>query len=263
MGIVDDGPVLTFSASSISDYQNVKGGHIVLATIERLATEFEQLSVIMIGRCERPFELPPNVTSVYLGYTDDVDTIAQAYSAADVYLGPSLEETFGQVFVESAMCGTPAIAFANSGARDAIVADITGILVAEVSSEAFYQTTLQLLRDARKLNALSVSASDYAREVFSLQASYKSFHEVFERHGMLDRSVMPDQVRLAERSELIKHAITCRSERNVFKRSADAVRCSVMSLIEALPADFTGKVRALLPARLERWIMRWLSGWKY
>lgn len=58
------------------------------------------ISVLLIGNLDVPFEAE-GVEIVSLGYVTEPSTLNAALSAADVYVGPSIEETFGQVFIEA------------------------------------------------------------------------------------------------------------------------------------------------------------------
>lgn len=46
--------------------------------------------------------------------------LALLYSSSNVFIGPSLEESFGQTFNESIFCGTPAVGFKNTGVENII-----------------------------------------------------------------------------------------------------------------------------------------------
>ncbi len=54
------------------------------------------------------------------GYISEADRLAKLYSAADVYLVTSLEDSFNQTVAECMACGTPAAAFKNGGIEDII-----------------------------------------------------------------------------------------------------------------------------------------------
>ncbi len=64
----------------------------------------------------------------FLGRIYDECTLALIYNSADIFVGPSLEEAFGQTYNESIHCGTPALAFANTGSEDIIEHKINGYL---------------------------------------------------------------------------------------------------------------------------------------
>jgi glycosyltransferase involved in cell wall biosynthesis len=50
---------------------------------------------------------------------------ARAYAGADVFVFPSLTDTFGLVLLEALACGTPVAAFPVTGPKD-VLADATG-----------------------------------------------------------------------------------------------------------------------------------------
>ena len=47
----------------------------------------------------------------------DGDDLVRAYSAADVFVFPSLTDTFGLVLIEALACGTPIAAYDVAGLR--------------------------------------------------------------------------------------------------------------------------------------------------
>ena len=53
--------------------------------------------------------------------------LAQAYAGADVFVFPSLTDTFGLVILEALACGTPVAAFAVTGPKD-VLADADGLV---------------------------------------------------------------------------------------------------------------------------------------
>ncbi len=55
------------------------------------------------------------------------EALAQAYAAADVFVFPSLTDTFGLVLLEALACGTPVAAFPVTGPRD-VLADAVGMI---------------------------------------------------------------------------------------------------------------------------------------
>lgn len=54
------------------------------------------------------------------GYINDQEKLSEIYSIGDIFISPSLEESFGQTIAESIYCGNIAIAFDSTGASDII-----------------------------------------------------------------------------------------------------------------------------------------------
>lgn len=63
-----------------------------------------------------------------VGKTDNVNELAEYYSAADVFVTPTLEENFPSVNIEALSCGTPVVAYRTGGATEAF-SENTGIAV--------------------------------------------------------------------------------------------------------------------------------------
>jgi glycosyltransferase involved in cell wall biosynthesis len=55
------------------------------------------------------------------------EALARAYAGADVFVFPSLTDTFGLVLLESLACGTPVAAFPVTGPKD-VLADARGAI---------------------------------------------------------------------------------------------------------------------------------------
>lgn len=104
--------------------------------------------------------LPFDVT--FLGRLYDEYTLSLVYNAADVFVGPSLEEAFGQTFNESIFCGTPAISFANTGTEDIIDHKANGYLAKYKDSEDLANGIIWTLNNLENVDIKNKSLkSDY------------------------------------------------------------------------------------------------------
>ena len=61
-----------------------------------------------------------------LGFVDDPEVLRSAYSAADVFVAPSLMDAFGKTLAEAMACGTPVVCFDSTGPKDIVAHRITG-----------------------------------------------------------------------------------------------------------------------------------------
>ena len=70
----------------------------------------DDCAIVLVGLTDQQISnLPGNIIGVKR--TSNINELAQIYSAADVFVNPSVEETFGLVTAEALACGTPAIVF--------------------------------------------------------------------------------------------------------------------------------------------------------
>lgn len=97
--------------------------------------------VVLIGEHER---LQSDENLRFLGYTSDQRELAELYAAADVFVNPSSSETFGLVTAEAMACGTPVVAYRNTGTTE-LVTEKCGILVEDHNIPALLDAVSEML----------------------------------------------------------------------------------------------------------------------
>lgn len=77
----------------------------------------DSCQVVLIGLTkEQRKALPPEI--IGLPRTSSLTELAQAYTAADVYVSASVEESFGMTVLEAACCGTVPIVYAGTASQE-------------------------------------------------------------------------------------------------------------------------------------------------
>jgi glycosyltransferase involved in cell wall biosynthesis len=117
------------------------------------------------------------------GRISDADVVA-AYHRAWLVASASVAEGWGMALTEAAACGTPAVATDIAGHRDAVRADVSGVLVAQPCDLA--AAAARLLRDPVELARLSAGASAMAAELTWDRAAARHLQvlvDVAERRG--------------------------------------------------------------------------------
>ena len=109
LGFPIDKKIILFSA--IGGEKNLfKGWQFIEKTLEHYKNDKDILFLSIGGKKEGQFN---NIR--YIKYIDDDSLLAQYYSASDIFLYPSLADTFGLVAAESLSCGTPVVTFNTGG----------------------------------------------------------------------------------------------------------------------------------------------------
>ncbi|MFG0283432.1 MAG: glycosyltransferase [Phycisphaerales bacterium JB039] len=177
----DDFIVLTSACSLVDERKGV--AHLAEAMG---ALDLPDALVVGIGWFDPKQPAPiPNMRA--MGYIDDPQQMAMLYSAADVFVGPSLEEAFGQVFVEAAACGTPAIGYPVGGVPEAITHGVTGLVAREVSPEALAEVIATLHADEQYRRDLGRWARIHIENEWSTWAAYQRFHVALRSTGLGQR----------------------------------------------------------------------------
>lgn len=66
--------------------------------------------IVLVGVNDKQLKMLPS-SVIGIKRTNNVKELAEIYTAADVYVSPSREETFGMTVIEAMACGTPAIVY--------------------------------------------------------------------------------------------------------------------------------------------------------
>ncbi len=104
-----------------------------------------------------------------LGYVHDNDRLAVIYSAADLFILPSLEDNLPNTVLEAMACGTPVIAFNIGGIPDMIENGVTGYLAPGFDTREMGASTLKLLSDEEKRRRMSLNCRQVIEQKFKLQ----------------------------------------------------------------------------------------------
>jgi glycosyltransferase involved in cell wall biosynthesis len=104
----------------------------------------------------------PNV--ICTGFVKDV---APWYRAMDMMVLPTWREGFPNAVLEAAASEVPVITTLATGARDAVVPEVTGLLIPPGHPEAICEAILNLLRDETRRRAMGVAARQWVIENFS------------------------------------------------------------------------------------------------
>ncbi len=123
--------ILLFSGTSSVNYR--KGFNYLSDAINKYLPEDEYV-LIVIGDKPKEFE-NTKIEKKYLGYIEKESDLIKIYRMADIFVLPSLAESFGQVFLEAAAVGMPSVAFSNTAASEVITHKKNGYLAKYLSSK--------------------------------------------------------------------------------------------------------------------------------
>lgn len=116
--------------------------------------------------------------ALFLG-TRPLDILGQYYSASDVFVFPSLTDTFGLVLLESIACGTPVAAFPVPGPIDVLRPGLTGEMHQDL--RVAVQRALKLDRQACAGAAAALSwrrcAEEFVTHLAECTPARERYHE--------------------------------------------------------------------------------------
>ena len=141
----------------IKDLENVAGD---------LIADYKTIPVVFGEKTpSQSFLAGYKVTSV--GYLSNEIDLAKLYSAADIVIVPSRQESFSQVSLEAISCGTPVVAFDYSGPRDIIKHKVNGYLAKPYDPKDLVNGIEWIFDSLSKSNQLCLKAREIAIEKFN------------------------------------------------------------------------------------------------
>jgi glycosyltransferase involved in cell wall biosynthesis len=140
-----------------------------LARLRDNGRSVNDTNLAVFGMSEpNPGDEPLPFPTHFLGILRDPYTLAALYSAADVMVVPSLQESFGQTASESLACGTPVVAFDTSGLKDIIDHHQNGYRAEKFDSGDLAQGISWVLQNPEHREELSRAAREKVLATFSL-----------------------------------------------------------------------------------------------
>lgn len=163
LGIAPDARVVLFVSDSVTNRR--KGLSVLLDALTRVR---EPDNIVMLSVGKSPPPASAGVRTHHLGPIANDRFLAIAYSAADAFVAPSLQEAFGQTVIEAMACGVPVIGFDTGGIPDLVRHGQTGLLCPTGDADALAVAIRQLLLDESLRSAFGQSARAVAEKEYSL-----------------------------------------------------------------------------------------------
>ena len=129
----------------------------------------------------------------YPGILKDEGRLAELYSAADVFVAPSLQENLSNTVMEALSCGTPCVAFDVGGMRDMVEHEGNGYLARPRDADDLAAGIRWVLEDEERVRALCVRAREKVVSQFDAKVIARRhvslYEEILESVGAKTQTV--------------------------------------------------------------------------
>ncbi|MBP6385396.1 MAG: glycosyltransferase family 4 protein [Pseudarcicella sp.] len=143
------------------------------------AEQSQDIEILIFGEAKKSdFSSLPFKVNI-LGKLDNLETIALAYSAAFIFVIPSLEENLPNTIMESMACGTPVVGFNVGGIPEMIDHKKTGYLAQYKSAEDLAMGIYWSLYQA-DYNSLSTNSRKKVEENYSEKIVAQKYQELYK-----------------------------------------------------------------------------------
>lgn len=147
----------------------------------KLSRERNDICLVVVG--EGPYQdpmmsslagLPVHFTGVQKG-----EALARIFASCDLFVFPSLTDTFGVVLIEAQASGLPVIVAAEGGCKDTLVPDVTGRVLPSMTPDALAEAVHRVLGDPAWMDRAREAARSHALSL-TPAASFEAFWRVHD-----------------------------------------------------------------------------------
>ncbi|NEO31213.1 MAG: glycosyltransferase [Symploca sp. SIO3C6] len=158
-----------------------KGFHLLQSALQDLSkSEYQNEIELVIFGASRPKNPPEfGFNTYYLGTLGDDLSLALVYSAADVFVLPSIQENLANTVMEAIACATPCVTFNIGGMSDMIEHQQNGYLAQPYKIEDLAQGIVWVLKNQERHQKLSTRARAKAEQEFTQELQAHRYSSLF------------------------------------------------------------------------------------
>ncbi len=145
-----------------------------LMQIPKLLKEDECL--VLVGMDENEKNKLPKEKCIGICRTSDIIKLAEIYSAADMFVNPTLEDNFPTTNIESLACGTPVITFNTGGSPESVDSN-TGIVVRKGDINGLLKAVRTIKIKGK--NSYSEYCTKKANNLYEKHKQYQQYIELY------------------------------------------------------------------------------------
>jgi len=179
LNIPENAKVILFGADSIVNAR--KGFVYLLEALKRLKPNKEHTTVVLtFGDFPQGLQINTDHPIYNLGSLTDENQVALAYSAADVFVIPSLEDNLPNTVVEAMACGVPVVGFKIGGIPDMIEHRKNGFLARPTDIDSLLEGIEWALSASDRGAAISSLCRKTSENKYALEIQAKTYKALYD-----------------------------------------------------------------------------------
>jgi glycosyltransferase involved in cell wall biosynthesis len=161
-----------------------KGHHFLFEALSDPQSELQQLRLVVFGTGTLEAELKARVANLglsdrvhFAGFRKDIDRLLPAF---DMLAHPATEEGLGVAMLKASAARLPVVAFDVAGAREAVLHEKTGLLVAAGDVRGLRRAIVRLAGDAELRKTLGDAGRKRMLDEFSVREMIDKHMQLYE-----------------------------------------------------------------------------------
>ena len=156
-----------------------KGTNYIVEAMKKLKTN-RKITILTCDEKNRLDELKNKYNIVDIGRMNDKELL-YAYNACDIFLMPSIGETFGMMAIEAMACGKPVIIFNNTALPDVTFAPECGVLVENKNSDKLKEAIEYLINNDKEREKRGKLGRKLCEEHYSIEKYNTSLINLYKK----------------------------------------------------------------------------------
>ena len=173
--------LILFGAMRATEDPN-KGFQYLVPALQKLRESGwqDKAELVIFGSSFRETKNRPPIKTHFLGTLQDDLSLSMVYTAADVFVAPSIQESFGNTVLEAIACGTPCVAFPVGGIPDMIEHKKNGYLASPFDVEDLAHGITWVIEDTERNRMLGLRAQEKGKQEFSIDLQARRYKALYE-----------------------------------------------------------------------------------
>lgn len=136
----------------------------------------ESQQLVLVGDSSALVNKKNNI--IYVPATDNVKQLADLYALADVYVNPTVQETFGKTTAEALSCGVPVVAYHGTATPELVGTDgKCGYLCKDMNAKVFAEKISKIYEDGS--SAYLAACRHRSEQLFSMETNLNRYISLF------------------------------------------------------------------------------------
>ena len=165
--------------------KRIKGAQFIIEALKTIDHP-DKIELLTISAKLKEYELPRNIPACQLGWTDNRDNIVDFFEACDIFLMPSLAESFGVMAIEAMAAGCTVVCFTDTAVESVTNAPTCGITAEYASSDSLSNVLNHLISSPQEITV----RGELGRK---LAANEYTFDTYVQRHKALYEKIFREE----------------------------------------------------------------------
>jgi len=173
-----------FRLGTVGTLNFQKGIQYLIKAMPKVLKEFPETRLEIVGegsfrrtleKLTKKLKLEDKV--IFSGFLKEIEEKMREF---DVYIQPSLSESFGLAIIQAMSLGIPIVATNAGGIPEVVTAGKSGLLVEPGNPTALAEAIIQILRDPKRAKEMGDLAREEVKIKFNLPEMIKEMEQIYE-----------------------------------------------------------------------------------